>query len=483
MAHIESPSTGQKQEVDAGSLSSRSILYGTTSKIARKHREKIDANTQEALIVAGKNEDFTTILRTDRKGNLIVGNNIPDLIEFFEGATMNVQKWTVASTGMTPAQTTGNGYIVNNTAVTTINAVSILQSTRFFYKFSNTSLQLRARMRVNIYTNSVADCGWGVPATTTLIVPNGISVRCVNGLWTAAITSNNAELIATNIVDFATGLVQLDTSSIAAEFYLVDAIINDNTLTVTVQNTQTGDMVGYANLAVPFSALKMFAATALPVYFRLYNAAVAPSTAPNFTIGEVSVSYTDCNISQDASQLSSSLSLTAGRHPFSGAQLCNHTNSVAPVSGTLSNVTPSYTTLGGRYQFVTVAGAITDYVLFAFQVPANSRFICTGVSISARNEGAIVATTPTILEWSMGFNSTGGSLATSNIIRVPIPSNHVFPIGAAIGTGVDVAREVFPEGEVTESGRFIQVILTLPTSTATLSQIIRGQVLIKGRFL
>jgi hypothetical protein len=41
-------------------------------------------STQEALLVAGKNDDFATFLRTDRKGNIMTGNYNPELIEMFE---------------------------------------------------------------------------------------------------------------------------------------------------------------------------------------------------------------------------------------------------------------------------------------------------------------------------------------------------------------------------------------------------------------
>lgn len=76
------------------------------------------------------------------------------------------------------------------------------------------------------------------------------------------------------------------------------------------------------------------------------------------------------------SQAAGNLSMSAGRNPFTGAQLENHTNSTAPTSATLSNTAAGYTTLGGRFQFAAVAGAATDYALFGFQVPAGSKFLC-----------------------------------------------------------------------------------------------------------
>jgi hypothetical protein len=463
-----------------GALFTR-LLDSTGNNISKKHRQTV-STTQEALLIAGKNDDIATFLRTDRKGNLLIGNYAAELIEAFEGATVNVQKWTSTSTTFAPTQSTGNGYLFNPAASVAANAVSILQSQRLFYKFPRVPLQLKSRIRANIVTNSVMDLGFGIPTTTTLIVPNGVAVRCVNGLWSAVITSNSVELIAANITDYATGLVQLNTGNLNAEFYVVDIILDDDNLVVTIQNTQTGVIVGYAVLQVPLSALKMFAAAALPVYHRVYNSAVAPAQAPNLNIAEMQVLSLDMNVQMDASQVAGNLGLTAGRNPFTGAQLENHANSTAPVSATLSNTAAGYTTLGGRFQFAAVAGAVTDYALFAFTVPAGSKFLCEGIHIELYNTVVAVATTPTIFEWAIGFNSSALSLATANIIRRQIGCQN-FQIGAGIGACATPLDMNFITPEVVESGRFVHIILNIPVGTATATEIFRGQISVKGRFI
>ena len=187
-------------------------------------------------------------------------------------------------------------------------------------------------------------------------------------------------------------------------------------------------------------------------------------------------------VTPDASQLAGQLGLSAGRHPFTGAQLENHTNSTAPASATLSNTAAGYTTLGGRFQFAAVAGAVTDYALFGFQVPAGSRFICEGIHIELYNTVVAVATTPTIFEWSIGFNSSAVSLVTANIIRRQVGCQN-FQVGAGVGACAVPLDVNFQTPEVAESGRFVQVILNIPVGTATATEIFRGTVLIKGRFI
>jgi hypothetical protein len=482
MAVIEGGASAQLQEVDSVSLASRVTLYDKSSnRISKKHREALPT-TQEALMVAGKNDEIATFIRTDRKGDILIGNYIPELVENFEGAVVNVQKWTQTTTTFAPAQSTASGYVVNNTALTTANAVHILQSQRLFYKFPRVPLQLKSRIRVNVATNSVADLGFGFPSGTTLINANGIAIRCVNGLWTAAITSNGAELIATNINDYLTNLVQLNTANLNAEFYVVDAIMDDDNLIITVQNTQTGIMVGYANLPVPLSALKMFAATALPVYYRLYNTATPPATAPNLTIGELQALSLDMNINLDANQVASNLGLTSGRNPFTGAPLTAKVNSTVPTTITLSNTTAGLTTPDGVFVFAAVAGAETDYLCVAWQVPAGLKFIFESVVIETVNQVVAVATTPTHLEWFLGHNQSAASLATTNKITTMVGSQS-FIVGRAAG---EIAGRIFDKmdsGEVTESGKFVTLGLKMPTATATATETFRVLYRIKGRFI
>lgn len=183
--------------------------------------------------------------------------------------------------------------------------------------------------------------------------------------------------------------------------------------------------------------------------------------------------------------LGSMTSLTAG--------LANYANSATPASATLSNTAAGYTTLGGQFQFAAVAGAETDYALFAFQVPAATtavtgrNLIIRGVWIDSVNMGAAVATTATLLQWSLGAGSTAVSLAqadgAASRARAVVPLGYQsYPIGAAIGasaTRIDINLDA---PIVVEPASFVHVILKMPLGTATASQIIRGVVGFNGYF-
>lgn len=488
MALLDFLTGGNKADGDSnGSLFTR-LKDAAGGFIGKKHREAFTEDS-EALVIAGKNDDVAMAVRTDRKGNLIIGNHIPEFSGFFEGATIHAQKWTATNTTFVPAQTTIGGYNFNSTNLTTASAVAILQTQRLFYRMQRTPMQIKQRLRHAMVTNGIADFGWGVPSGTTLIVPNGTCIRLLNsGQLVGVITYNSVEIAVGNIISRVAsngntigGNLNMSNAFYTANYFVYDVIIDDDNAVFTVQDTGTGEIIGALSLLVPNNIQKMWGSTGLPVYNRVYNNG-APASSSTYILTDIQVLSTDTNLNLDGSQLAGNLGMSAGRNPFTGVQLENHTNSAAPSSATLSNTAAGYTTLGGKFQFAAVAGAATDFALFGFTVPAGSRFLCEGIKISTMNTGAAVATTASTLEWAMGFNSSAVSLATANIIRRQIGMQS-FPVGAAIGA---VAADIdidFKTPEVVESARFLHVILTLNVGTATASQVIRGQVLIKGRFI
>lgn len=170
-------------------------------------------------------------------------------------------------------------------------------------------------------------------------------------------------------------------------------------------------------------------------------------------------------------------------------QLTNHANSTAPVAATLSNTAAGYSKVGGLWSAAALAGADTDYALFAYQVPTTLRAFITGIYISPTIvTGAANATTATILQWSLGVNANAVSLATSDTAGVGAPRR--IPLGmqsclASLAIGGQIGPEVkqdFATPIVIEPGRFIHVILTIPVCTATSSEVLRGVVMVNGYF-
>jgi hypothetical protein len=168
-------------------------------------------------------------------------------------------------------------------------------------------------------------------------------------------------------------------------------------------------------------------------------------------------------------------------------QTANYPNSAAPVLATLSNTAAGYATKGGQFSFAAVAGAETDYALFAYPVPAGQTLIVRGIWIDTMNTGAAVATTATWLQWSLGAGASAVSLATAEGAATKAPArlaigNQVFPITASVGaqaTRLDVNLDA---PIVVNAGEYLHIIVKMPLGTATASQVIRGVVGVNGFF-
>jgi hypothetical protein len=164
-----------------------------------------------------------------------------------------------------------------------------------------------------------------------------------------------------------------------------------------------------------------------------------------------------------------------------GAQTANHANSTSPASAALSNSVPGYATLGGRWQFAAPAGAVTDYLLFSYQVPVGYRLYVSDVDVNSMNTGAAVAVTATVLDWFLSIGDAA-TLADASQRRLDLGLQG-FSVGAAIGAvAQDVVRSFNKVPLVIPGTKFFGIGLQVPIGTATVSQIIRGDALVNGYF-
>lgn len=189
----------------------------------------------------------------------------------------------------------------------------------------------------------------------------------------------------------------------------------------------------------------------------------------------------------DLGEEQSILGFSSDHDPSSGVQTANYTNNTAPANATLSNTTAGYTTLGGLFQFTSVAGSETDYALFAYQIPVGYRLIVNSVSINTMLLGNQNTTTPIVLQWALAVNSNAVSLATGGPtppIRSPIGMQSV-PKSASVGDSFNPGTLTYTPGTplTVLATRYLHIILRIPLGNATPNQIIRGTVTIEGFFL
>lgn len=411
--------------------------------------------------------------QVDGDGHMLTGQDNVLFFDQVDGSAVDINRWVQSSTTMTIAQ--ANGLItLNNSAITTASTVAQLTSIRSFQMYGAVATVATLEVQaLNLpIANAVAEVGF-FTASGTSAPTDGVFIR-----WPT--TGGVASLVASYAgVEQVSPLFTTLTPSVV---HKIGIVLQNNLLAALIDGVLQGVV------AIPATQPFSVSNSRQPLALRVYTAGTPPASAPQIQLGAVTVTqavfpqnrfWEDMLVMQGRGAYQSPLT------PF--AQNPNHANSTDPVAATLSNTAAGYTTLGGRYSFATVAGAVTDYALFAYQVPASYQLCIRQIAISALNTGAAVATTPTVLDWSVGLNASAVSLATTDGAntwaprRIPLGLQS-FIVAAGIGAQAADLVRMFSQPLVVDGGRFLHIILELPIGTATASQVIRGDVTINGWF-
>lgn len=390
--------------------------------------------------------------------------------------------------GVTSTQTivVGGGFLTLNAGSSVASAaVSRVQTFKTFSLLNTypTLFNIRAKFSAAFQTNSVIEFGFGF-ATTTVTPTDGAFFRVVGGALLGVVNNNGSE------------------TTIATSFIPTVGAVDEYAIIVGQDRTEFWiDGILRGTILTPTSLGSPCQSNSLPILLRNYNSGVV-TTAIQFAIAQMAVSLGDMDSGKDWATVMSTngqncINATDGTAAAAaGTYLSNNANSAAPVSAGLSNTAAGYTTLGGQFQFAAVAGAETDYALFAYQNPAataavpGKTLVITGVKIDTYNTGAAVATTPTLLQWTLGIGATAVSLATADSVaagtraarRISLGSQTMLT-GVAVGGQCDRNLDVkFSSPVMVEAGSFCHIILKLPVATATASQVVRGTVLVNGYF-
>lgn len=386
--------------------------------------------------------------------------------------------------GVTSTQTialAGGFMTLNAGSSVASGAVSRVQTFKTFSLFGTYPLYLDFKLKFSsaLQANNVIEFGIGLAATTAAPT-DGVFFRATGGQLNGVINNNGSEITVSNI---------FTPSNNGVNHYLI--VVGMDAVEFWVDDVLCG------TIDVPVSLGSPCQSNSLPLLIRNYNATVV-TTAQQLNISQISVTLGDMDSGKDwattmVTNGQSSISATDGQ---AAAQTANYANSVAPASAALSNTTAGYATLGGQFQFVAVAGAETDYALFAYLNPIataaipGKTLVITGVRIDTFNMGAAVATTPTTLQWAIAVGGTAVTLITTDsatagtrAARRLTLGAQTLAVGTAIGGGANQNIDVdFGAPLMVESGSYCHIILKMPVATATGSQIVRGIVMINGYF-
>jgi len=393
------------------------------------------------------------------------------ITETVDGSALNTNKWITSTSGMTITQS--NGFITLNAAsATTANAYAILRSIKNVPLMGSLPVLVTGNIKTSVLPQANITIEFGVGTVATNALPtDGCYFRWnSNGNFQCIINNGLGE----TIVDSLTPPTTNDTS-------LMEIEIVEDAVAFFI------DDVEIASVTVPLANAYPTNAARLPIFLRVYNGSSTPAVAPQTNLGQLTVVQQDAQLGRSWPTVLASFGQSAYQSPVTPfTQIANHDNSASPTSASLSNTVPSYSTLGGRYQFAAVVAAATDYALFAYQVPTGYQLFVNSIHISSLVTGLAVVTA-TVFDWSIGVNASAASLATVDGAgtwaprRVPVGTQGFLALAGLAATANDIVRN-FTTPLVVDSGRYLHVIVQVPAGAATASLIFRGNVTINGYF-
>ncbi len=472
MAQIASGASADIMTVDPTSKAARVSLYAADGTPLLYTRDT-KPTTVAGPLTMGLNDGVVTPTRVDRFGGYGVATHQQMFSESFEGATTHVIRWLSTATTMTSTQSSVAGLTLNSGNTVTATTGILMSTPRRFSKTQRGLMQLKFRARLNRQNNSVMEIGFGDVATFngTNTVGAYFQVTAA-GVIQPVVTYNSVDITGSDI----SGLIN------TSNYYTFDILLDDDEVVFVVQDTSTSTVISRQVIALATTAARLFSSSSMPIIARVYNTATPPVAAPTLILTDVYLSLVDANLNRETALIAASNERGFTSNPLAGSQLAQWGNSTEPTSATLSNTAAGYTSLGGKFQFAAVAGAATDFALFGFQVPTPMNLVVTGIDIDTWNTGAAGAATPTLLTWAVGVGSTAVSLATATVMRVGLGSQLLV---ASIPIGGHADRRIskqFRTPLYCPAGRFFHIILRMPVSTATASQVIAGMVNIEGFF-
>jgi hypothetical protein len=480
MAQIETGTgTGDKLTVDATSKAARVTLYDALGNVSIIPNRSAVSDTVGGTLASGKDYKIARAFRASPDGTLPTSDDSLMLYDSVEGAAVDTNKWIQTTTTQTIAQATGAITFNSGSSVaTTTGAMHV--SHRFFPFIHRSAIAFRTRVRTTAhFANNQLQMGFGAPTGVTAVaVTNGAFWRKDgSGQWLPVIAINGTEILGAVISDATFR------AAVPATDYAIFAVFLEETRATFHIQTSLGVLV--TSQVVDFTAASTsFSATHIQAFHHCVNTG-ATGTAVQMLVSGTSVFATDAISQRPWNTTLTGMGYGALTSPTAYTQLANYANSAAPASATLANTTAGYTTLGGQFQWVAVAGAETDYALFAFTVPSPYTFYMTGIKLSTWNMGAAAAATPTLLQWGLGFNSSAVSLATGapyTPMRQTIGSQQLV---ASAAIGISFAPDIIwtpPTPQPIHAGRIFHIILKSLVSAATASEIIRGVAMVDGYF-
>lgn len=392
----------------------------------------------------------------------------------FNYVAQNFNKHKYTSNTLT--MTWAGGYLnTNGTNATTAATGCQFQTYRHFPLQGSGGIYCEATMSLSNapVTNWTLDIGMFLPAAASISVGLDGAYFRITSAGVVGVINNNGTETSTPVFTFTPAINRS---------YKYTLVLTDGECEFWI------DDVLYGTKDKPLAAGSSMYSGSAPFAIRHHHTGVAGGII-NAKISNYTISMSDMDnvrlwASNKVGQGLSGIQYASGG---TAGQTSNNVNSTVPATAVLSNTAAGYATLGGKFVFAAIGGLETDYALFAFLNPipttgiTGRNLVIRGVWLDTYNAVVAVATTPTVLEWTLAVGSTAVSLATVDAAATRLPKRialgtQSFLVGALAGAPAERVDINLDAPVVVEPGTYVHLILRVPYGTATATELFRGHV-------
>ncbi|MCA3043810.1 MAG: hypothetical protein ING51_12430 [Rhodocyclaceae bacterium] len=413
---------------------------------------------------------------------LRVGTDTVLLVDTFNATAQNTGNWSYTFNTLTAAQP-GAGTVNFSTVQGTTSAHGAFMRTfQYFPLFGTAPLSVEftfGQFTAALVTNENWLMGLGLPTAATTEPTDGAWVR----LTTAGLIGEIRFSGSTTQSGVLRTLGQLTVGNLDK----LAMVVGERNIEYWL------DDVLLDTLDIPAGNGQPFQTTALPAFMMKYNTG-AVSNTNTMRVSDLTVCILDVATSMPlAHQMA-----MGGKMAYQGqnggtmgttALLPNATAATVVTGAALSQTVPIAVGLGGQAGIVAAVPGV-DGLVTSFQVPTGGinqtprNLVITGIRIDAVNIGAAVATTASILQWSLAYGATGATVptlaqaesasfatgTTKAWRRIPLGVQS-WVVGAAIGASAEQITMPFASPVVVRPGEWVASVAKFIVGTATASQV------------
>ena len=405
--------------------------------------------------------------------------------EVFNYTAQNTGKHQYLTTTMTSAWTAGQLTLNASSITTTATGTSVTTYACFPNNGTNTlSADVEVAFSAQPQTNVFVEIGLGIPGTAIAAPTDGVFIR-LNSSGVFGVASNNGTEtpVTFHLADGAGSWEYVNDKKY--QFIIYQGM----TKAVFWVNDGTG-AIELGEIALPDGQGRMTMSQGLQFFIKQRIVGGAAGGVLQTKVGAYCVRIGGSNLtstfSTQGNRIYGSYQGASGGTMGSLATYPNSTNptAAAPSNTALTANLPGG--LGGQGAVIASVAAATDGIWSSYQVPAltvntaGRRLVIRGGWLDLVNMGAAVATTATVIQFSLAYGHTNVSLATAEAVAAKAPRRlpigfATWAIGAPIGAQPQTGRIMLDLGDApvfVNPSEFVALVGKFIAGTATASQVI-----------